>query len=120
MYNIKYFIYYLLINFKMKSFDFLRPHEIAKELGQRLQKHRLKQNKSQAQIAKHIGVSTPTISNLENGRNTSLETFISAVVALGLTKELEDIFKSNVLTISQLEQLYDQPMRQRASSQRKD
>lgn len=102
----------------MTTFDLLRPTEIATELGKRLQQHRLQQNKTQAQLAKHIGVSTPTISNLENGKNSSLETFIHVIVALGLTKELETLFIPNTLTIAQLEQLHRQPTRQRASSPR--
>ena len=102
----------------MTTFSLLRPHEIAAELGKRLQQHRLQQNKTQAELAKHIGVSIPTISNLENGKNTSLETFIHVIVALGLTKELEVLFMPNTLTIAQLEQLHSQPVRQRASSPR--
>lgn len=102
----------------MTTFSLLRPHEIAAELGKRLQQHRLQQNKTQAELAKHIGVSTPTISNLENGKNTSLETFIRVIVALGLTKELENLFTPTTLTIAQLEQLHSQPVRQRASSPR--
>ena len=102
----------------MTLFSLLRPHEIAAELGKRLQQHRLQQNKTQAELAQHIGVSTPTISNLENGKNTSLETFIHVIAALGLTKELETLFIPNTLTIAQLDQLHSQPTRQRASSPR--
>lgn len=102
----------------MTTFGLLRPHEITAKLGKRLQQHRLQQNKTQAELAKHIGVSTPTISNLENGKNTSLETFIHVIMALGLTKELEALFVPNTLTIAQLEQLQSQPARQRASSPR--
>lgn len=93
----------------MTTFGLLRPHEIAAELGKRLQQHRLQQNKTQAQLAQHIGVSTPTISNLENGKNTSLEIFIHVIVALGLTKGLEKLFKPTNLTIAKLEQLNSQP-----------
>lgn len=100
----------------MITFGLLQAHEIAAELGKRLQQHRLQQNKTQSQLAQHIGVSTPTISNLENGKNTSLDTFIRVITALGLSKELDDLFKLPTLTISQLEKLNNQPARQRAST----
>ena len=101
----------------MATFGLLTPSEIALELGKRLQNHRLQQNKTQAQLAQHIGVSTPTISNLENGKNTTLDTFIHVILALGLIKELETLFDPPPLTIAQLEKL-QQPTRQRASMPR--
>lgn len=101
----------------MATFGLLTPSEIAQELGKRLQSHRLQQNKTQAQLARHIGVSTPTISNLENGKNTTLDTFIHVILALGLSKELETLFGPPPLTIAQLEKL-QQPTRQRASTPR--
>ena len=98
----------------MVIFGLLTPAEIALTLGKRLQKQRIQQNKTQAQLAQHIGVSTPTISNLENGKNTSLETFINVTLALGLSQELEKLFTPPSLTIAQLEKL-QKPARQRAS-----
>lgn len=101
----------------MATFGLLTPSEIALELGKRLQNHRLQQNKTQAQLAQHIGVSTPTISNLENGKNTTLDTFIHVILALGLSKELETLFGPPPLTIAQLEK-FQHPTRQRASMPR--
>ena len=101
----------------MVTFGLLTPAEIALELGQRLQAHRLQQNKTQAELARHVGVSTPTISNLENGKNIALDTLIHVALTLGLSKDLELLFNPPPLTIAQLEQL-QQPTRQRASSPR--
>lgn len=100
----------------MSFIALMRPNEVMIELGSRLQQHRLKQNISQADLAKRLGVSVPTISNLENGKNTSFETFVNVVFALGLQNELQDLFKQPTLTIAELERLSAEPKRQRARS----
>lgn len=101
-------------------FALLRPFEVAEQLGQRLQQHRLRQNISQAALAQRIGVSVPTISNLENGKNATLDTFLNVVFALGLAGELETLFAQTPLTASELRKLYQQPKRQRASKKNAD
>ncbi|GLR65161.1 helix-turn-helix transcriptional regulator [Marinospirillum insulare] len=101
----------------MSFIGLMRPDEVALELGSRLQQHRLKQNLTQANLAKRLGVSVPTVSGLENGKNTSLETFIKTVFALGLQAELQELFTQRTLTIAELEQLSAAPKRQRARSQ---
>ena len=102
----------------MQFISLMRPHEVVTELGKRLQKQRLQQNLTQAALAKKLGVSVPTISNLENGKNTTLETFISVVFALGLQTELQDLFNQPSLTIAELDKAA-QPKRQRARSKTK-
>lgn len=102
----------------MQFISLMRPHEVVAELGKRLQKQRLQQNLTQAALAKKLGVSVPTISNLENGKNTTLETFISVVFALGLQTELQDLFNQPSLTIAELDKAA-QPKRQRARSKTK-
>lgn len=104
----------------MQPIGLMRPQEVVAELGARLQEQRLKQNLTQAELAQRLGVSVPTISNLENGKNTSLETFIKLVFALGLEQELQGLFKRQSLTIAELENLYAKPKRQRASSAPKE
>ncbi len=76
----------------MSFIGLMRPDEVALELGSRLQQQRLKQNLTQADLAKRLGVSVPTVSGLENGKNTTLETFIKTVFALGLQAELQELF----------------------------
>lgn len=102
----------------MQFINLMRPHEVVAELGKRLQEQRLQQNLTQAALAKKLGVSVPTISNLENGKNTTLETFISVVFALGLQTELQDLFNQPSLTIAELDKAA-QPKRQRARSKTK-
>lgn len=100
----------------MQSISLMRPSEVVHELGTRLQQQRLRQNLTQAELAQRVGISVPTVSNLENGKNTSLETFVAVVFALGLQQELQELFSKRTMTIAQLEQLYAEPKRQRASS----
>lgn len=99
----------------MQFISLMRPYEVVAELGKRLQTKRLQLNLTQAALARKLGVSVPTISNLENGKNTTLEIFISAVFALGLQAELQNLFTSPALTIADLEKA-EKPQRQRASS----
>ena len=101
-------------------FALLRPFELAEELGRRLQQQRLRQNISQADLARRIGVSVPTISNLENGKNATLDTFLNVVLALGLANELENLFAHTPLTSAELRKLHQQPKRQRASRKTDD
>ena len=100
----------------MQSISLMRPSEVVHELGTRLQQQRLRQNLTQAELAQRVGISVPTVSNLENGKNTSLETFIAVVFALGLQQELQELFSRRTMTIAELEQMYAEPKRQRASS----
>ena len=101
-------------------FALLRPFELAEELGRRLQQQRLRQNISQAELARRIGVSVPTISNLENGKNATMDTFLNVVLALGLANELEALFAQTPLTSAELRRLHQQPKRQRASRKTDD
>lgn len=99
----------------MQFISLMRPHEVVTELGKRLQNQRLRQNLTQAALAKKLGVSVPTISNLENGKNTTIDNFISVVFALGLQAELQDLFDKPSLTIAELDKAAH-PKRQRARS----
>jgi len=58
-------------------------------LGERLARHRLNQNLSQAELAERAGVSVRTASRLENGEATQLDSFLRVLIALGLDGGLE-------------------------------
>lgn len=61
---------------------------LVKELGALIQKHRLRQNLSQQQLAEKSGLDRTTISYVENGRPGSTVTLIQILRGL----ELLDIF----------------------------
>ena len=68
----------------------LTDKEIVKDLGQKFKGYRLHLNKTQQEIANHIGISVLTVSNFERGKNTeiSLKIFIKLLRAI---KQLESI-----------------------------
>lgn len=63
---------------------------IALELGARIQRQRLNRNKTQDQIAEEVGVSKPTIIQLERGQG-KLTTLISVMRALGMLDQVDQI-----------------------------
>ncbi len=93
--------------------SFLRPDEIVVELGGRLKRQRIVQGLTQAEVAARAGVSTPTISNLESGKNTAFETVVRVVSVLGLENELQDLFMLKPLSIAALERMEQLPQRVR-------
>lgn len=58
-------------------------------LSARLVKHRLNRNLTQAELARAAGISTRTLSRLENGEPTQLENFLRVLMALGLGDDLD-------------------------------
>jgi transcriptional regulator with XRE-family HTH domain len=83
-------------------------------LGKFIKENRIRQNKTQAEIARIAGISRMSISFLENGDNCSLLTYISLLRALNLLNKL-DIFESEQL-ISPLQLArFEKSKRRRAS-----
>lgn len=64
------------------------PEAIESVLGKKLERLRLSKNINQSTLAAEAGVSRRTISRLENGEGTSLDTFIRVVRALGAIDRL--------------------------------
>ena len=65
--------------------------EILMELGKCLQRKRLNLNMQQSELAERCGLSLSTIHGLENGRNTTLDTFI---VVLRELREFDTLYLS--------------------------
>ncbi|AQL36221.1 MULTISPECIES: helix-turn-helix domain-containing protein [Pseudomonas syringae group] len=63
---------------------------IAVELGVRIQRQRLNRNKTQEQIAEAVGVSKPTIVQLERG-HAKLTTLIAVMRALDIIDQVNQI-----------------------------
>ncbi len=70
------------------DYDVASPEAIESELGQKLDRLRLSKNINQSALAKEAGVSRRTISRLENGEGTSLDTLIRVMRALGVVDRL--------------------------------
>lgn len=62
---------------------------IVQSLGSFIKKHRVRQNKSQTELAKDAGISRMTLSFFENGQNSSLLTFIQLLRALNILYTLD-------------------------------
>jgi transcriptional regulator with XRE-family HTH domain len=58
-------------------------------LGERLARHRLNRNLTQAELALAAGVSTSTLARLESGEVTQLDSFLRVLAALGLGDGLD-------------------------------
>ncbi|KJF65234.1 helix-turn-helix domain-containing protein [Rhizobium nepotum] len=61
---------------------------ILRDIGDRIAKIRLSRNLTQADLARQTGISVSSIKRLEAGENTSLDTFIRVLTALGLADHL--------------------------------
>ena len=101
----------------MLDFGFATFEEVCKELAARLKAQRLAQLLTQADLAGRSGVSLGTVKNLEAKGQSSLESFIRIVLALGLADQLAPLFTLQVKTIAQMEQA-EQSQRKRVRKSR--
>jgi len=83
-------------------------------LGGRLRAQRLAQNLPQRELAQMAGLSLGALRKLETNGQTSLETLVRVVQALGLTGELENLFVLKRASIAQMEQAEAALQRKRA------
>ncbi|MTW21478.1 helix-turn-helix domain-containing protein [Allochromatium palmeri] len=95
-------------------FNFAVPTEIQQTLGSRLRTQRLAQALSQRDLAQMAGLSLGAVRKLEQDGQSSLETLIRVVQALGLVEELEGLFVLKRLSIAQMEQAEVAGQRRRA------
>jgi transcriptional regulator with XRE-family HTH domain len=92
-------------------------HQWLEVIGRRLSRHRLNQNRSQAELAEEAGVSVRTIARLESGQPTQLENFLRVVIALGLDSGIERLVPEVPVSPIQMLELKGKP-RQRATGRR--
>jgi len=62
--------------------------QVLAEIGDRLARHRLNQNVTQAQLAQEAGVSKRTVVRLENGEPSQVTNLVRVLRALGLLANL--------------------------------
>jgi len=77
----------------MENWLFLTENEIIDQVGKRLKKIRLQHNLTQRQLSKDTGLSVSTISLIEQGNSTSLESLIRILIRLNRIKDLEAVFR---------------------------
>ncbi|MFN1835450.1 helix-turn-helix domain-containing protein [Balneola sp. MJW-20] len=71
------------------EFSALSDQAILKQIGKRIRRKRLQQNITQEAMAENAGLSRITISNLEQGKSSSLRTLIQVLRVLGQLDDLE-------------------------------
>lgn len=77
----------------MDNWLFLTEQEILEEIGIRLKKIRLQHNLTQKDMSREVGLSVSTISLIEQGRSTTLESLIRILARLNRIKDLESVFR---------------------------
>ncbi|MCC6682274.1 MAG: helix-turn-helix domain-containing protein [Phycisphaeraceae bacterium] len=69
----------------------LLPADILSTLAERVRLARVDARLTQQELAERAGVSPLTIHKLEAGRNVSMETFLSVMLALGRLDDLQHV-----------------------------
>jgi len=71
------------------TLQFMTPEELALEVGSRLKALRIDRKIEQEDLAQRAGVSVKALRSLEQGRGSTLETFLRALKGLGALDGLE-------------------------------
>ncbi|MGH7627065.1 MAG: helix-turn-helix domain-containing protein [Gemmatimonadaceae bacterium] len=92
--------------------------EVLRDIGQRLQRYRLQQNRTIADVAREAGVGVSTAARAEAGQNPTLETVVRMLRALGRLDALEAFLPVPLVSPLQLAALSGR-QRQRAGTPRR-
>jgi transcriptional regulator with XRE-family HTH domain len=68
-----------------------RTPAVLQELGQRIERLRLRRNRSLADLAAAAGVGSATLQRLESGRNANLKTLVQVLRALDRLGDLDTV-----------------------------
>jgi transcriptional regulator with XRE-family HTH domain len=77
----------------MDNWLFLTEQEILQEIGDRLKRIRLQHNLTQKELAAEVGLSVTTISLIEQGKSTTVESLVRILMRLNRIKDLESVFR---------------------------
>ena len=91
---------------------------IITELGARVQRQRLNQDITQAELAKRAGISRTAIQRIEQGEEGTLKVLLRALRALGLLEQLDGFIPDPGYSPIQIARLQGR-VRRRASGQHK-
>ena len=98
----------------MTSIQRYDSDEIARSLAGRVRAERLRQDLTQASLAKRSGVSLPTIQRYERTGQTSVENLLKLCHALGRIDEFAELLSPpRASSLSELERRAEIPKRQR-------
>ena len=101
----------------MLHFTEMSDETIQKELGSRLRRTRLTQNRTQQELAESAGVAQRTIANVEGGNGCSLTSLIAILRGLGKLNQLDQFLPAPSLSPIQLSDMAGK-RRQRATGSR--
>lgn len=101
------------------SFILMPPNEVLEALGQRVREQRLAQSLPQRELAQMAGLSLGALRKLESSGQSSMETLIRVVQALGLVDELSELFVLKRQSIADMDLAESVGQRQRATRRRK-
>ena len=93
--------------------------EILNELGRRLHRYRLQQNRTLAEVARTAGVSTRTAQRAEAGENPTLETVIRILRALDRLDALDAFLPSPLVSPIQMAKLRGRERRRAGTPRRR-
>ncbi len=77
----------------MDNWLFLTEQEIAEEIGKRIKKIRLQHNLTQKELSEEVGLSVSTISLIEQGKSTTVDSLIRILMRLNRIKDFESVFR---------------------------
>ena len=78
----------------MKNLFLKNNNEILLDLGKQIRTARIERKMSQVDLSKHSGVSIHSISNIENGKDFSVDNLISILRSLSLLENLSLLIPS--------------------------
>jgi transcriptional regulator with XRE-family HTH domain len=101
----------------MSDWLFLTEKEILEEIGLRLKQIRVRHNLTQKELSVETGLSVSTISLIEQGRSTTVESLIRILTRLNRIKDFESVFRvgENLELKKKFEKARLKSERQRAS-----
>ena len=76
----------------MDNWMLLTEQEILQEMGKRLQRIRLQYNLTQKELSEDVGLSVSTISLIEQGKSTTVESLIRILIRLNRIRNFESVF----------------------------
>lgn len=102
----------------MDNWLFLTEQEILSEMGKKLKKIRLQHNLTQKKLGREVGLSVSTISLIEQGNSTTVESLIRILIRLNRIQDFESVFRvgENLELKRKLEKAKLKSERKRAST----